>query len=144
VTLRLADERLLVELRGKRTDLVPGARVSVRVPATALHRLGETPGSVAAAAAPSSAARFDSDRVAVFAALALVVLLLAVFVVVPLVAIFRLSLSRRTVSDSAITSATSAARSSRASSATTGRRRHHDRHHTGAGHVPSPTRCSEP
>jgi iron(III) transport system ATP-binding protein len=41
VTLRIAEDRMLVELRGKRPDLVPGARVAVRIPHDALHRLDE-------------------------------------------------------------------------------------------------------
>jgi ABC-type Fe3+/spermidine/putrescine transport system ATPase subunit len=41
VTLRLADERLQVELRGKRADLRAGDRVLVRVPPEAIHRLAE-------------------------------------------------------------------------------------------------------
>jgi iron(III) transport system ATP-binding protein len=41
VTLRVADERLQVELRGKRGDLRAGDRVLVRVPPEAIHRLPE-------------------------------------------------------------------------------------------------------
>jgi ABC-type Fe3+/spermidine/putrescine transport system ATPase subunit len=41
VTLRIADERLQVELRGKRRDLCTGERVLVRVPPEAIHRLPE-------------------------------------------------------------------------------------------------------
>ncbi|MCC6193935.1 MAG: ATP-binding cassette domain-containing protein [Burkholderiales bacterium] len=41
VTLRIAEDRLLVELRGKRIDLAPGGRVAVRIPDQALHRLPE-------------------------------------------------------------------------------------------------------
>jgi iron(III) transport system ATP-binding protein len=41
VTLRIGEERLVVELRGKRTDLAPGQRVAVHIPEDALHRLSE-------------------------------------------------------------------------------------------------------
>ena len=39
VTLRIADDRMVVELHGKRTDFVPGDKVAVRIPSAALHRL---------------------------------------------------------------------------------------------------------
>jgi len=44
VTLRIAGERLVVELRGKRTDISPGGKVAVRIPAEAIHRLRESSG----------------------------------------------------------------------------------------------------
>jgi iron(III) transport system ATP-binding protein len=41
VTLRIGDDRMVVELRGRRTDLAPGERVAVRIPEHVLHRLQE-------------------------------------------------------------------------------------------------------
>ena len=39
ITLNVDDKRLVLELRGRRTDLVPGAPLTVRIPADAIHRL---------------------------------------------------------------------------------------------------------
>ena len=39
ITLAVDDERLQLELRGRRTDLLPGGVLSVRIPAHAVHRL---------------------------------------------------------------------------------------------------------
>jgi ABC-type sugar transport system ATPase subunit len=39
ITLNVDDKRLLLELRGRRTDLVTGATLAVRIPACAIHRL---------------------------------------------------------------------------------------------------------
>jgi iron(III) transport system ATP-binding protein len=39
VTLNVDDEQLVLELRGRRTDLVAGAALAVRIPAGAIHRL---------------------------------------------------------------------------------------------------------
>ena len=39
ITLNVDDKRLLLELRGRRTDLVTGAALAVRIPAGAVHRL---------------------------------------------------------------------------------------------------------
>jgi ABC-type Fe3+/spermidine/putrescine transport system ATPase subunit len=39
ITLNVDDKRLLLELRGRRTDLVTGAALAVRIPAGAIHRL---------------------------------------------------------------------------------------------------------
>lgn len=39
ITLNVDDERLVLELRGRRTDLVAGAALAVRIPAGAIHRL---------------------------------------------------------------------------------------------------------
>jgi ABC-type Fe3+/spermidine/putrescine transport system ATPase subunit len=39
ITLNVDDKRLVLELRGRRTDLKPGAALAVRIPADAIHRL---------------------------------------------------------------------------------------------------------
>jgi ABC-type Fe3+/spermidine/putrescine transport system ATPase subunit len=39
ITLNVDDRKLLLELRGRRTDLVAGATLAVRIPAAAVHRL---------------------------------------------------------------------------------------------------------
>ena len=39
ITLNVDDKRLVLELRGRRTDLKPGAALAVRIPAGAIHRL---------------------------------------------------------------------------------------------------------
>jgi iron(III) transport system ATP-binding protein len=39
ITLNVDDNRLLLELRGRRTDLAAGAALAVRIPADAIHRL---------------------------------------------------------------------------------------------------------
>jgi iron(III) transport system ATP-binding protein len=39
ITLNVDDKRLVLELRGRRTDLVAGAALAVRIPAGAIHRL---------------------------------------------------------------------------------------------------------
>jgi len=39
VTLNVDDKKLTLELRGKRTDLVAGAPLGIRIPANAIHRL---------------------------------------------------------------------------------------------------------
>jgi ABC-type Fe3+/spermidine/putrescine transport system ATPase subunit len=39
ITLNVDDKRLLLELRGRRTDLAAGAALAVRIPAGAVHRL---------------------------------------------------------------------------------------------------------
>ncbi len=39
ITLLVDDKPLLLELRGRRTDLVPGGMLAVRIPAGAVHRL---------------------------------------------------------------------------------------------------------
>jgi ABC-type Fe3+/spermidine/putrescine transport system ATPase subunit len=39
ITLNVEDKRLVLELRGRRTDLKPGAVLAVRIPADAIHRL---------------------------------------------------------------------------------------------------------
>jgi iron(III) transport system ATP-binding protein len=39
ITLSVDDKRLVVELRGRRTDLQAGAALAVRIPADAIHRL---------------------------------------------------------------------------------------------------------
>ena len=39
ITLIVDDKRLLLELRGRRTDLAPGATLAVRIPADAIHCL---------------------------------------------------------------------------------------------------------
>jgi iron(III) transport system ATP-binding protein len=39
ITLNVDDRRLVVELRGRRTDLKTGATLAVRIPAEAIHRL---------------------------------------------------------------------------------------------------------
>jgi ABC-type Fe3+/spermidine/putrescine transport system ATPase subunit len=39
ITLVTGDQRLVLELRGRRTDLLPGGALSVRIPANAIHRL---------------------------------------------------------------------------------------------------------
>jgi iron(III) transport system ATP-binding protein len=44
ITLIVDDKRLLLELRGRRTDLVVGAALTVRIPADAVHRLQDATG----------------------------------------------------------------------------------------------------
>jgi len=39
ITLKVDDRKLMLELRGRRTDLVVGATLAVRIPAAAIHRL---------------------------------------------------------------------------------------------------------
>ncbi len=39
ITLVTGDQRLILELRGRRTDLLPGGVLSVRIPESAIHRL---------------------------------------------------------------------------------------------------------
>ena len=39
ITLVMGDQRLVLELRGRRTDLAPGGALSVRIPANAIHLL---------------------------------------------------------------------------------------------------------
>jgi hypothetical protein len=39
ITLRVDDERVMLELPGRRDDLAPGAEVAIRIPARALLRL---------------------------------------------------------------------------------------------------------
>ena len=39
ITLNVDDKRLVLELRGRRTDLLAGAPLAVRIPADAIHRL---------------------------------------------------------------------------------------------------------
>ena len=39
ITLVTGDQRLILELRGRRTDLLPGGELSVRIPESAIHRL---------------------------------------------------------------------------------------------------------
>ena len=39
ITLNVDDRKLLLELRGRRTDLIAGATLAVRIPAAAIHRL---------------------------------------------------------------------------------------------------------
>jgi iron(III) transport system ATP-binding protein len=39
ITLVTGDQRLVLELRGRRTDLLPGGALSVRIPSSAIHRL---------------------------------------------------------------------------------------------------------
>jgi iron(III) transport system ATP-binding protein len=39
ITLVIDDQRLLLELRGRRTDLAPGGVLAIRIPAHAIHRL---------------------------------------------------------------------------------------------------------
>ena len=39
ITLDVDDKRLVLELRGRRTDLAPGAALAIRIPAAAIHRL---------------------------------------------------------------------------------------------------------
>ncbi len=39
ITLNVDDKRLLLELRGRRTDLKAGTALAVRIPADAIHRL---------------------------------------------------------------------------------------------------------
>ena len=44
ITLSVDGKRLLLELRGRRTDLVPGATLAIRIPAAAIHRLQDATG----------------------------------------------------------------------------------------------------
>jgi ABC-type Fe3+/spermidine/putrescine transport system ATPase subunit len=44
ITLTVDGKRLLLELRGRRTDLATGAVLAVRIPAAAIHRLQDAPG----------------------------------------------------------------------------------------------------
>ena len=44
ITLTVDGKRLLLELRGRRTDLATGAALAVRIPAAAIHRLQDAPG----------------------------------------------------------------------------------------------------
>jgi iron(III) transport system ATP-binding protein len=44
ITLNLDDKRLLLELRGRRTELVAGTTLAVRIPADAIHRLQDAAG----------------------------------------------------------------------------------------------------
>jgi iron(III) transport system ATP-binding protein len=44
ITLTVDGKRLLLELRGRRTDLAAGAALAVRIPAAAIHRLQDAPG----------------------------------------------------------------------------------------------------
>jgi hypothetical protein len=39
ITLNVDDRKLLLELRGRRTDLTAGATLAVRIPTAAIHRL---------------------------------------------------------------------------------------------------------
>jgi ABC-type sugar transport system ATPase subunit len=39
ITLAIGDQRLVLELRGRRTDLTPGNMLAVRIPGHAIHRL---------------------------------------------------------------------------------------------------------
>jgi len=39
ITLNVDDRKLLLELRGRRTDLVNGSTLAIRIPADAIHRL---------------------------------------------------------------------------------------------------------
>ena len=44
ITLNVGDKRLVLELRGRRTDLVAGTALAVRIPAAAIHRLQDATG----------------------------------------------------------------------------------------------------
>jgi ABC-type Fe3+/spermidine/putrescine transport system ATPase subunit len=44
ITLTVDGKRLLLELRGRRTELVPGATLAIRIPAAAIHRLQDATG----------------------------------------------------------------------------------------------------
>jgi iron(III) transport system ATP-binding protein len=43
ITLRIGDDAVVVELRGRREDLVPGSEVTIRIPGEALLRLDDAP-----------------------------------------------------------------------------------------------------
>jgi ABC-type Fe3+/spermidine/putrescine transport system ATPase subunit len=42
ITLVIGDQRLVLELRGRRTDLTPGSMLAVRIPEHAIHRLQDS------------------------------------------------------------------------------------------------------
>ena len=93
ITLVVDDQRLVLELRGRRTDLVPGAALSVRIPAARDPPARRTPRSdeLRRRRLRRRAPRIDADRIAVFGLAVAVVVPLLVFVVVPLFGICKTS-----------------------------------------------------